>query len=106
MSSLFNNPEYFSSNEEDYNNLNLINNEYINKNPHIFKSNNDVFSQNLEDIEINNLKEENYYNSNNILSPISNIKNRFKYKILKMMKKDIFLKVKILQKKIQIQIKN
>jgi len=64
MSSLFKNPEYFSSNEEYYNNLNLINNEYINKNPPIFKSNNDVFSQNLEDIEINNLKEENYYNSN------------------------------------------
>ena len=64
MSSLFKNPEYFSSNEEYYNNLNLISNEYINKNPPIFKSNNDVFSQNLEDIEINNLKEENYYNSN------------------------------------------
>ena len=67
MISIFNNPDYFDSNEEYYNHLNLIDVEYINKNPPIFRNNmnEEQLPQNMKDIEIANFKDENYFNSIN-----------------------------------------
>ena len=67
MTTIFNNPDYFGSNEEYYNHLNLIDVEYINKNPPMFRNNmnEEQLPQNMKDIEIANFKDENYFNSIN-----------------------------------------